>query len=674
MTKQDFLLELGTEEMPPKLLPKLSSELADNIVKELDFLKLSYQKIEKFATPRRLAVVVRALDTKQNDLNISKKGPALSAPEQAIMGFAKSCGVDINQLEVQKAKDKEYYFFNSTQTGKNTKDLLENIANNAIKNLSIPRPMRWGSHEFAFIRPVHWLIMLFGADIIPVTIMNLKSGRQTRALRFANKLTFDIKHAKDYQKELLMQANIEPDFALRKENIRTQIKQIAQENNATAVIDESLLEEVCALVEYPKAFIGNFDERFLSIPSEALISAMKKHQKYFHLVDKHNKLLAKFISVANLKSDDMSVVVNGNERVIRPRLSDAEFFYEQDKKQTLESRVKQLKNVLFMQDLGSMADKVKRIEILSIDIAKQIQANVENSKRAAMLCKSDLITDMVGEFADLQGIMGGYYALNDGENAQVAKAITQHYHPRFAKDSLPENKEGLCVAIADKVDSIVGIYGIGHKPTGSKDPYALKRASVGLLRMIIEAKLDINITWLIDKAVSNYNFKINKAEINKFILERLDAYYQEQNIDKNTVQAVLKSRKKQASIYDMHLRIKALSVFIKDKNSKNLIDANKRIKNILKNTSAIKPNKIVHYSKFDENLYNATNKASAVLKNNPENYELAIKELLTLKDSIDEFFENVMVNDENIEVKAQRMALISCVREVFLNIADFANI
>jgi glycyl-tRNA synthetase beta chain len=483
MKTQDFLLELGTEELPPKLLKQLSNSLSSNLTQQLSALNLSFGGVVSFATPRRLAVLVSDLQSQQEDQMIERKGPALSAPAQAVEGFAKSCGVDINALDKRELKGTDYYFFTQEKKGSKTQDLLENIVDTAIKNIPIARSMHWGDLDFNFVRPVHWLVMMLGSDIVKANIMGLDSGNSTRGMRFTGEQAFSINNAKDYQKTLLDKAQIEVDFDLRKQTIRTQVMQVASENNATAVIDESLLDEVCALVEYPCAFSGNFDKRFLKVPEEALISAMKAHQKYFHMLDAKGKLLPAFISVANIESSDLSVIVDGNERVIRPRLTDSEFFWEQDKSRTLASRIAKLDSVLFMEGLGSMGDKAKRIEKLSAYIADIIGANTKHSARAGLLSKTDLITDMVGEFADLQGVMGGYYALNDGEDPVVASAISEHYHPRFSGDTLPCTKEGLCVAIADKVDSIVGIYGIGHKPTGSKDPYALKRAALGLLRM-----------------------------------------------------------------------------------------------------------------------------------------------------------------------------------------------
>ncbi|KAA0446658.1 MAG: glycine--tRNA ligase subunit beta, partial [Candidatus Thioglobus sp.] len=588
MNTKDFLLELGTEELPPKMLRQLSNDLSANLTKQFDGLKLSYSKVENFATPRRLAVLVSDLQCQQDEQKIEHKGPAIGSKEAAIAGFAKSCGVDKSNLQQKSFGETDYYFFSKQQKGLKIQDLLENIVDTAIKKIPITRAMRWGDLDFNFVRPVHWLIILLDADIIPATVMGLTSGRTTRGLRFTFETKFDIDKAQNYQKTLLQNAKIEPDFSKRKEIIRQQITKVAAANNASAVIDESLLDEVCALVEYPRAFSGVFDQRFLQVPEEALISAMKSHQKYFHLLDNKGKLLPAFISVANIESSDLSVIIDGNERVISPRLSDSEFFWQQDKSASLASRLPKLDNVLFMQSLGSMGDKAKRIEILAGYIADVIGADKTHSARAGLLAKTDLVTDMVGEFADLQGVMGGYYARNDGEDEAVSKAISEHYHPRFSGDSLPATKEGLAVAIADKLDTITGIYGIGHKPTGSKDPYALKRAGLGLLRMIIESELKLDLQNLVFKSAKLYEFKdALTMEIYNFILARLGAYYQEKGIDKNILKAVSNSthneiKSSSGTVYDWHLRILALNIFMQNDEAKDLVEVNKRIKNILK--------------------------------------------------------------------------------------------
>ena len=672
MNTQDFLLELGTEELPPKLLPKLSSSLKDNLLSGLKDSNLDFTNVKAFATPRRLAVLVEGLQTEQEDQTIERKGPATSAPEQAIAGFSKSCGVDISELEVRSMGKADYYFFSSEQKGMQAKDLLEDIVANAIKQIPIAKPMRWGDLDYSFVRPVHWLVMLLGSDVVDANVMGLQAGNSTRGLRFTGEKNFTIENATSYRQIMFDNAQIEVDFNERKEMVREQVMQVASDNNAKAIIDESLLNEVTALVEYPRAFAGRFDERFLAVPEEALISAMKSHQKYFHMVDENNKLLPAFISVANIESSDISVIIDGNERVIRPRLSDSEFFWDQDKSASLESRLEKLDSVLFLKSLGSMGDKSKRVSSLSTYIAQTIGANENDSSRAGLLCKADLVTDMVGEFADLQGVMGGYYAENDNESSAVATAISEHYHPRFAGDTLPSTNEGLAVAIADKLDTITGIYGIGQGPTGSKDPYALRRMALGLLRMIVESKLSLNLKDLIAKSLDLHTQDVDRDandDIYKFMMDRLRAYYKEQKLSSKAFDAVLAITPE--SPYDFQLRVEALNEFVSDSGSASLIEANKRIANMLKDNANIGTD--VDESLLVENeekdLYNQTSKVANAIESEVD-YSKSMQELLSLKESIDAFFDNVMVNADDENLKNQRLKLINWIRSLFLSVAD----
>jgi glycyl-tRNA synthetase beta chain len=672
MNTENFLLELGTEELPPKLLSNLSSSLGDNIAYQLDELKLSYLRIDLFSTPRRLAVLVRDLQLQQLDQMIERKGPSVNAPDKAIDGFAKSCGTSKDKLKQKAFGNSDYYYFTKNQKGLNTIDLLENIVDASIKKIPIARPMRWGSLEYSFVRPVHWLVMLLGSDIVPANIMGLIASNKTKGLRFAKGNNISISSADKYHSLMNDKAKIEVDFIKRKETIRSQVIEKAIEVNANAVIDESLLNEVCALVECPVAIAGKFDAKFLSVPEEALISAMKSHQKYFHLLDNAGNLLPAFITVANIESTDISVIIDGNERVIRPRLSDAEFFWEHDKTVKLEDRISKLDSVLFMESLGSMGDKVKRIESLSTSIAELIGADIANCARAGLLSKSDLVSEMVGEFADLQGVMGGYYALEDGENESVALAIREHYHPRFAGDSLPSSDEGLIVAIADKIDTISGIYGIGQGPTGSKDPYALRRTALGLLRILVECELNISLNELITMSRRLHTSIVtikSESDIYNFMMDRLRAYYKEQNVTTKVFDSVLVV--KPNSPYDFHLRIQALKEFIQMDESKSLIEANKRIANILvKETNIdanIDPSALIEDAEKD--LYKATIRVSNIIKDSND-YTQTMSQLLELKDSIDLFFDKVMVNVDDKRLRESRLCLLYLVRSLFLSVAD----
>lgn len=672
MRTQDFLLELGTEELPPKLLKQLSNALKNNVTTQLSELNLSYTKVVSFATPRRLAVLVSDLQLQQEDQLIERKGPAVSAPDQAVEGFAKSCGVSKVDLGKKAFGKADYYFFTKEQKGLKTQDLLQDIVDTAIKKIPITRAMRWGDLDFNFVRPTHWLIMMLGSDVVEATIMGLTSGNTTRGLRFTGEKTFSIDNAGDYRQTLFDKAQIEVDFDARKEIVREQVIQVALDCQSNAVIDESLLEEVCALVEYPRAFSGGFDARFLDVPEEVLISAMKSHQKYFHMVDDNGKLLPAFISVANIESSNLSVIIDGNERVIRPRLTDSEFFWEQDKANSLASRLPKLDSILFMKSLGSMGEKAKRIESLSTYIANVIGANADHSARAGLLAKTDLVSDMVGEFADLQGVMGGYYALNDGEDAAVATAISEHYHPRFAGDTLPSTKEGLVVAIADKLDTITGIYGIGQGPTGSKDPYALRRMALGLLRIMVEAELKLNLKALIKQSLELHASEVDRSSadaIYQFMMDRLRAYYKEQKVSSKAFEAVLAVRPE--SPYDFHLRVAALNEFTGDSASASLIEANKRIANMLKDHQdlGVQVDDSVLVETAEKALFEATTAVAKQL-NSSNNYTQSMRELLSLKETIDTFFDQVMVNTDDETLKRSRLTLLNWIRTLFLSVAD----
>jgi len=673
MKTHDFLLELGTEELPPKLLKNLSNALKENLVSELKSLDLTMGEVRAFATPRRLAVSIASLQSEQENQLIERKGPAVGSPERAIDGFARSNGVDVSTLEKRTVGNKEYFFFKSEKTGDKTEDLLPNAVEIAINNIPITRAMQWGDLDYSFVRPVHWLVMLLDEAVVTADIMGLESGNTTRGLRFTGEQFFKISHANQYQSLMTEKAQIEVDFDTRKETIRKQVNAVAAKNNATAVIDESLLDEVCALVEYPKAFSGNFDEKFLDVPEEVLISAMKSHQKYFHMVDAELKLLPAFISVANIESSDLSIIVNGNERVIRPRLADSEFFWEQDKAKRLEDRLVDLDKVLFMKSLGSMGDKSKRIEQLSRTIANIIDIDVDLCARAGLLAKTDLLSEMVGEFADLQGVMGGYYARNDGESDAVADAIKEHYLPRFAGDALPSTPYGLVVAIADKLDTITGIVGIGQGPTGSKDPYALRRLALGLLRIFVEAKLEINLKTLIETSLSLHTDSVDKTlspKIYQFMMERLKAYYADNKVESSVFEAVLAVSPE--SPLDFHQRVEALNAFTQQSESSSLIETNKRITNMLKDYeggSEMDVSLLIEASEIF--LFEATEAVSNQLSEQKD-YQAIVTSLVGLKPAIDSFFDHVLVNAEEPNLRKVRLALISRVRALFLSVADIS--
>ncbi len=673
MKTHDFLLELGTEELPPKLLLKLSNSLRDNLSQELNKINISSKTIKAFATPRRLAVSISELQSKQQDQIIEKKGPSTQSPEMAVNGFAKSCGVNVDKLEIKELGGKEYFFYTKDEPGQNIRDLLPEIIEQSIKNIPITRAMKWGDLDYSFVRPVHWLVVMLDKDIVKANIMGLESGRESKGLRFSG-LNLEFAHAKDYESIMNKEAKILIDFGKRKELIRSQILAVAENNNAEVVIDESLLDEVCALVEYPKAFSGGFDKKFLDIPQEAIISAMKSHQKYFHLIDKKGNLLPLFISVANIESSNIQAIIDGNERVIHPRLADSEFFWNQDKAIKLEDRLSDLESVMFMKSLGSMGQKVKRIEKLSSHISGLVGFDKKMAARAGLLSKSDLLSEMVGEFADLQGIMGGYYAHNDGEPSEVSIAIREHYQPRFSGDDLPSTEEGIVVSLADKIDTLTGIYGIGQGPTGSKDPYALRRTALGMLRILLEGKIELDLKSLIDFSLNLHLEAVDRGtavDIYTFMMDRLKAYYSDANIDSNIYEAVLAVSPN--SPLDFHYRVDAINDFIKSENSKSLIESNKRIANILKDSDEKQEvlNEEILIEDSEKALFNAAESLSKELTGG-NNYKEIMKSLIDIKDLIDSFFDNVMVNVEDEKVKSSRLALIRRVRYLFLSVADIS--
>jgi glycyl-tRNA synthetase beta chain len=622
-----------------------------------------------------LAISISELQSKQQDQVIEKKGPSTQSPEMAINGFAKSCGVSVDELEKKELAGKEYFFYSKEEPGQSIKDLLPSIIERSIKDIPITRSMKWGDSDYSFVRPVHWLVVMLDKDVVNANIMGLKSGRESKGLRFQDSI-LKFTHANEYENLMSQKAQILVDFNKRKELIRDQILSVAKTNNAEVVIDESLLDEVCALVEYPRAFSGSFDKKFLDIPQEAIISAMKSHQKYFHLVDSKEKLLPLFISVANIESSNIQAIIDGNERVIHPRLADSEFFWNQDKAIKLEERLAGLDSVMFMKSLGSMGQKAKRIEKLSSNISDLAGFDKEIAQRAGLLSKTDLLSEMVGEFADLQGIMGGYYALNDGESKEVSVAIREHYQPRFAGDSLPSTDAGIAVSLADKMDTLTGIYGIGQGPTGSKDPYALRRTALGMLRILLEAKIELNLKSLIDFSLSLHLKEVDRkcaGDIYNFMMDRLKAYYRDANIDTNIYEAVLAVSPD--SPLDFHYRIDALNEFTQSADSKSLIEANKRIANILKDSDEKleELNSNILLEDSEKILYKATESLTKELSGS-KNYKEIMKSLLNLKDSIDSFFDNVMVNAEDDKVRSSRLALIRRVRHLFLSVADISHL
>ncbi|WP_019028792.1 glycine--tRNA ligase subunit beta [Colwellia piezophila] len=685
MTTETLLIELGTEELPPKSLKTLAIAFHDNIKKQLDSHDLTYSDIKWFATPRRLAVQVFDLVDKQQDKTIEKRGPAVNVAfdeagnaSRAAQGWAKSNGIEVEQAERLVTDKGEWLLHRATVSGKKVTELVPAMVTTALNKLPIAKPMRWGSERIQFIRPVHTLTMLFGSEIIAGEALGVTSSNQVQGHRFHHEGLVTINHANDYQAELA-KAYVEVDFNERQRKIVAQIKKIANDINAVALIDDELLNEVTALVEWPVTLVGTFDKNFLNVPAEPLIYSMKDHQKYFPVTDKKGQLVNKFIFVANIESKEPDTVVFGNEKVIRPRLADAEFFFKTDKKQSLESRLTSLESVLFQKQLGTMKDKSERIAELSQFIAEQLNENSKDAYRAGLLSKTDLMTEMVLEFPQVQGTMGKYYALHDGENENIAQALEDQYRPRFAGDTLPEANIGCAVAISDKIDTLVGIFGINQAPKGDKDPFALRRAAIGSIRIIIEKHLDLDLAVLINKSIELFGDKLvnenTASDVLDFIMGRFRAFYQEQGISVDVIQAVL--AKKPSSPLDFEKRIKAVTFFGELPEAATLAAANKRVGNIL--------------AKFDGELYQTFKQDLASeqaerdladiylaikLKVTPlmaeKNYQAALSELAQLKAPIDTFFDNVMVMSDDEAVKINRLTLLNEIRNSFFAIADIS--
>lgn len=677
-TTANFLLELGTEELPPKSLPKLSASLVDGITKGLQQAGITFTHITPFAAPRRLAVVITALAEKQPDRHIEKRGPALAAafdangqPTKACQGFLCGCQASAEQL-IQRDG---YVWFNGEEKGKATIALLPAIIQQAIQQLPIAKRMHWGNSEAEFVRPVHWLVMLYGDKIVPATILEHHSSTITYGHRFHHPQPIVLKHADEYEAALLA-ANVVADFAKRRDHIQQQIVASAREVQGQAIVEEALLDEVTALVEWPVALRGHFDERFLAVPQEALISSMQGHQKCFSIVDVQHNLLPYFITISNIASKDPQRVITGNERVIRARLSDAEFFYTTDLKQPLTHYAELLKNVVFQAQLGTLHEKTQRIKALAEIIAEQLTCNIDYASRAASLCKADLMTSMVGEFPELQGIAGFYYAQHSGEPAEVALAIKEHYLPRFAGDELPTTLSGCAVALADRLDTLVGIFGINQIPTGEKDPFALRRAALAILRIIIEHELNLDLQVLLTKAYTNYASLPNQETVNQvlhFIIERLRAWYIDKQIPVGIFAAVAAVKSTQP--LDFHRRVLAVNHFSQLPEAQALAAANKRVSKILEkenqqlNNAAINPDLFEHEA--ERKLYEALSESQAHITHDMD-YQQVLGNLAALRQPIDNFFDEVMVMVDDANIRHNRLALLSTLRALFLQVADIS--
>lgn len=679
MSQHDFLVELGTEELPPKALKTLSDAFTQGITSGLKEAGVSFTDVKSFASPRRLAVLISALDEKQADRDIERRGPSVKAPEKAVEGFARSCGVTVDRLETITTDKGDYFNFRNTEEGKATALLLPTLVENSLNKLPIPKRMRWGASRVEFVRPVHWLVMLLGDDVIDCEILGLTSGRKTRGHRFHYNNEIELITPAEYQARLNEPGMVVADYEARKEMIREQVIAEGQKLNATAQIDEDLLDEVASLNEWPVALTGRFEERFLDVPAAALISSMKEHQKYFHHLDSEGNLLPNFTTICNIVSNDPQQVIEGNEKVIRPRLSDAAFFFETDKKSTLESRVEKLKTIVFQKDLGTLHDKASRISTLAGKIALALGEDQAKAERAGLLAKTDLMTDMVYEFTDLQGLMGYHYALNDGEDNDVALAQNEQYMPRFSGDELPQTAPGIAVAIADRLDTLTGLFGINQPPTGSKDPFALRRAALGVLRIIVERNLDLDLRDLLVIASDNHTSLPARdgleSKVLDFMLERFRAWYEDAGINAEVFLAVLAIKPSRPLDFDR--RVKAVNHFRSLTEANALAAANKRVSNILSKqgvTGTTDVDSALLSEEAEKSLAAAidTQKAALAPLFAEGKYQEALESLAGLRAPVDAFFEDVMVMADDEAIKNNRLALLSQLRALFLGVADIS--
>lgn len=698
-----LLFEIGTEELPTKAVKLLSTALGELITKELHDFNLKFENIKIFATPRRIGFLISNLQTKQQDYFTEKRGPAIKAAYDqnnnftpAALGFASSCGTTPEKLSILESDKGSWLIYKTKISGSKTEQLLQEIITNAVNKLPIAKPMRWANYEHSFVRPVHWLVLLYGEKTVKINLFGLKANNLTYGHRFLAPKAIALKNPLDYEKKL-QKAYVLADFNNRLDNIKQQVTKTANKLKLNALINQDLLEEVTSLVEWPVALLGKFNSKFTNVPQECLITSMVANQKYFAVTNNKNKIQPYFIFISNIVSKNNKQVISGNERVLNARLSDAEFFYNNDKKQLLKNKVNLLANITYQQKLGTLLDKTKRNQALSLAIAKILTASNNNHNKAqintnilttaANLAKADLCTEMVYEFPELQGIMGKYYALANGEDSLTASILEQHYLPKFSGDKLPESIEACCLAIADRLDTLVGIFAIDQKPTGEKDPFGLRRAALGVLRILIEKKLNLDLKILINLALNNF-IDLLKLDKNKqegltkdcldFCFERLKKYYTDQNITINLFYAVNNSAT--SSPYDFNQRIVAVNNFLKLPQAANLIAANKRVKNILNkqdintlpkdiNINLLKEPAEINLNKL---LINKNNELSDLFIN--QQYNNILQKLADLQNPIDNFFDSVMVNAEDSNLKNNRLLLLKNVQNLFNKVADIAEL
>ncbi|MGJ7073923.1 glycine--tRNA ligase subunit beta [Morganella morganii] len=686
MTQQTFLTEIGTEELPPKALRSLAESFAANLTAELAAANLTYGDVTWYAAPRRLAVKIAGLAESAADREVEKRGPAIAQafdaegkPTKAAEGWARGCGITVDQADRMVTDKGEWLLYRAVEKGNKAKELLADMVSRALAKLPIPKLMRWGDKETHFVRPVHTVTMLMGADVIPGEVLGITSDRVIRGHRFMGEAEFTIAHADEYPAILETRGKVMADYDARKAMIKRDAEKAALALGGVADLTDSLLEEVTSLVEWPVVLTAKFEEKFLTVPSEALVYTMKGDQKYFPVYDKNGNLMPNFIFVANIESSDPSQIIAGNEKVVRPRLADAEFFFKTDCKKRLEDNLPRLSTVLFQQQLGTLRDKTDRLEALAGWIAGQIGADVNHATRAGLLAKCDLMTNMVFEFTDTQGVMGMHYARHDGESEDVALALKEQYQPRYAGDNLPSTPVSDALAIADKMDTLAGIFGIGQHPKGDKDPFALRRAALGVLRIIVEKGYNLDLETLTQEAARLYGDKLTNAnvvtDVVDFMLGRFRAWYQEQGYAIDTIQAVLARRPTRPADFDA--RMKAVTHFRTLEEAAALAAANKRVSNILsKSDDALNDTVLASLMNAPEEIRLAAYVTDLKTQLAPlyaeGKYQEALTELASLREAVDAFFDSVMVMDKDDNIRRNRLTLLNELRNLFLGVADIS--
>jgi len=685
MSAADLLIEIGTEELPPKALMTLSQRFADEVDNRLRGAGLEFAAVQAYATPRRLAVLVSALADVQPAQVIERRGPALAAaydangiPTPAALGFARSCAVDIASLERLQTEKGEWLVYRAQQSGSATRELLPDLITAALAALPIPKRMRWGACTEEFVRPVHWVVMLHGEAVVPARILGIDAGRETRGHRFMGASRLTLATPAEYAPRLAAEGRVMVDFAMRRARIVAQVTQAAQALRCRALYDDALLDEVTALVEWPTPIVGTFEAHFLAVPREALIATMQGNQKYFPLEDEDGRLSNRFITISNIESSAPYLIRAGNERVIRPRLSDAAFFFDKDRRTPLAARTAQLSAIVFERRLGSVLEKTARVEQLAGQLALAYGADAALARRAAHLSRCDLVTEMVGEFPELQGTMGRYYAAHDGEAPQVAEALGEFYRPRFAGDALPASLIGRSIACADRLDTLIGIFSVGGAPTGDKDPYALRRAALGCLRLCIETDSAIDLRQMLEAAARNFSEGAS-AQVDPvfdFMLERARGYFVDRGFQGDVIEAVLRTRP--AVPREMARRIAAVTDFKRRPEATALVAANKRIANILKRVTEqlsdddgaalCEPAELT----LAQAVTVATSAGAAELAEG--NYAAYLARLAELQDPVNAFFEAVLVMAEEPPLRRARLALLRRIHQMFLRVADIALI